>query len=62
MVVNPHIKYTVRDYMNLPESETDRYELYVQAAVDTLQSPVLGELDLGLASVFEDKLFRKFGR
>ncbi len=26
-MVNPNIKFTVRDYMNLPESEEKRYEL-----------------------------------
>ena len=26
-MINPHIKYTVRDYMSLPESEEKRYEL-----------------------------------
>ena len=27
MVLNPKVKYTVQDYMALPESETERYEL-----------------------------------
>ena len=38
---NQSVKYTVRDYMNLPESEEKRYEL-IEGDLCMVPSPVTG--------------------
>jgi Uma2 family endonuclease len=40
-MVNPNVKYTVRDYMHLPESEEKRYEL-IEGDLYMVPSPTTG--------------------
>ena len=49
-MINPNVKYSVRDYMNLPESEEKRYELiegelYMVPSPTTIHQRISGNLN-----------------
>ena len=54
-MVNPNVKYKVRDYMNLPESEEKRYEL-IEGELYVVPSPttIHQRVSKGLLRVLDD--------